>query len=301
MDNPLLKDWPLPPFSAIRPEHIEPALDRVLAENRRALEGLLAQDHYTWENLVTPLEAMGERLNRLWSPVRHLHAVADSEPLRKAYQACLAKLSAYATEIGQNERLYRAYLAIAEGPEYDRLTPAQRKVIDDALRDFRLAGVHLPEQEKARYKAIQQELSELANRFETNVLDATHRWQKHVTDEKRLSGLPESARALLKQNAERKGLSGWLITLDFPSYHAVMTYADDRALRREVYEAYVTRAADVGPHDRALDNTRIMERILALRHELARITGFAHFAERSLATKMAADPHQVLDFLKDLA
>jgi oligopeptidase A len=302
MENPLLNLSGLPPFCKIRPEHVEPAVDQVLAENRASLKALLEGGSlYTWDNVVQPLEEMEDRLNRVWSPVRHLSAVMNSEALRAAYNACLPKLSNYATEIGQNRALYEAYQSLAQGPEYGRLNPAQHRIIENALRDFHLAGVDLGPDDQARYKAIQQEISQLTSRFEENLLDATHGWTKHITDPGRLSGLPASARDMAHQLAQREGLAGWLFTLEFPSYFAVMTYADDRALRREVYAAYVTRASDQGPNAGRWDNTEIMERILALRHELGRITGFTHYAERSLATKMAADPEQVMDFLNDLA
>ncbi len=302
MINPLLTKHPLPAFDAIRPEHVEPAIDRVLADNRAELDALLAAtEQYTWDNLIAPIEAMDDRLNRAWSPVSHLNAVLNSEALRQAYNACLPKLSEYAAERGQNERLYRAYSQIAEGPEYRRLDAAQRKVIDNALRDFRLAGVALPEAAKSRYKAIMQRLAQLGSQFQDQVLDATQSWEKPVAEESRLVGLPESSLALLRQNAERKQREGWLLNLEFPCYFAVLNYADDRALRQELYTAYNTRASDQGPNAGQWDNAPVMEEILALRHEVARLLGFADYTEYSLATKMAESPEQVLGFLEDLA
>ncbi len=302
MSNPLLEMEGLPPFRHILPEHVEPAIDTVLARNRTRLEALLAQDGpYSWQNLVQPLEEMEDRLERVWSPVSHMNAVVNSEPLREAYNACLPKLSEYATEMGQNRRLYRAFRNIAESEDFARLEPAQQKVIDNALRDFRLAGVDLPPEKQQRYREIQQRLARLTSKFEENLLDATQAWTKHITDERRLAGLPESARAQARQAAAQRDLEGWLFTLEFPSYYAVMTYADDRELRRETYEAYVTRASDQGPHAGKWDNGPIMEEILALRHELARLLGYTNFAERSLATKMAPSPEKVMAFLRDLA
>lgn len=302
MTNPLLAMRGLPPFSAIRPEHIEPAVDAVLADNRAAIARLLdAGGGYTWENLVAPLEELSDRLRRVWSPIGHMNAVVNSPELRAAYNACLPKLSDYATELGQNEGLYRAYKSIADGPEWARLDTAQRKIIDNALRDFRLSGVALGPDEKARYKDIMQELSNLTAKFEENLLDATNAWHKHITDEGRLAGLPPTARGLLAQLAQQRGVEGWVVTLEFPSYIPILTYADDRALRRELYEAYVTRASDAGPHAGRYDNTPVMERILALRHESAQLLGFANYAEYSLAPKMARSTQQVLDFLTDLA
>ncbi len=302
MTNPLLDSADLPPYAAIRPEHVEPAIDRLLADNRADIERLLATDTaYTWDSLIRPLEGLEDRLNKAWSPVNHLHSVLDSEALRAAYNACLPKLSAYSTELGQHEGLYRAYRQIADGAEYARLDPAQRKVIDDALRDFRLSGIALPPEQRARYKDIQQELAQLSAKFSENVLDATQAWTRHLTDEARLAGLPDSARALARQTAQQRGLDGWLLTLELPSYLPVLNYADDRELRREMYDAYCTRASDRGPNAGQWDNGPPMERILALRHELARLLGFRDYTEYSLATKMAGSPDQVLAFLADLA
>ncbi|MCK9531971.1 MAG: oligopeptidase A [Gammaproteobacteria bacterium] len=302
MPNPLLEMTGLPPFGDIRPEHVEPAIDTVLADNRARIAALLADtEHFTWESLVEPMEALDDRLNRVWSPVGHLNAVLNSDTLRAAYNACLPKLSAYQTELGQNARLFEAYKAIADGPEYATLAPGQRRLIDNVLRDFRLSGVDLPAAQQARFKAIQEELSQLTSTFGDHVLDATHAWRKHVSDEGLLAGIPDNSKALLRQNAERDGLDGFVITLEFPSYFAVMTYADDRELRHEVYEAYVTRASERGPHAGKFDNGPVMERILALRHEAAQLLGFDSYAEHSLASKMAESPAQVLAFLRDLA
>jgi oligopeptidase A len=302
MHNPLLDLSGLPRFSTIRPEHAEPAVERVLADNRTQLDTLLGvSGPVAWSTVAEPLEVMEDRLNRVWSPVRHLNSVADSEAMRSAHNTCLPKLTEYATEVAQNEGLYLAFAALGESPEYGSLDAAQCRVIDNALRDFRLAGVDLAAPDKQRYREIQQELSTLTTRFQDNVMDATQGWTKHITEPQDLAGMPESAMALARQAAAAKDLEGWLLTLEFPSYIAVMTHADSRDLRREVYEAYVTRASDAGPDAGRWDNSEVMERILALRHELARLTGFANFAARSLATKMVKRPQQVLDFLNDLA
>jgi oligopeptidase A len=292
----------LPAFDAIRPERIERELDELLARNRAALEQRLARGApYTWDNLVAPLEENEDRLNRFWSPVNHLHAVADSAPLRAAYSACLPKLTEYASALAQNERLYAAYRAVAEGCQGAALEPAQRKVLENALRDFRLGGVALPPLQRERFRAIQQELAQLQTRFEENLLDATQGWIRHVTDADALRGLPESALALAADNARRHGLDGWVLTLDYPSYLPVMQYADDAALRREMYLAYVTRASDLGPNGGRWDNSATMARIMVLRAELAELLGFANYAEYSLARKMARTPEEVFGFLRDLA
>jgi oligopeptidase A len=301
MDNPLLNMQGLPAFSQIRPEHIEPAIDTLLAENRARIDELLTKSgKYTWENLIHPLEMMDDRLSRVWSPVRHMNSVVNSEALRVAYNACLPRLSEYGTELGQNERLFQAYQSIRNSDTFARLDVAQRKTIEDALRDFRLSGVHLPAADKERLKAIQQELSRAQSKFEENLLDATRAWKKHITDEAKLSGLPESALAMAQQTARNNGLKGWQLTLETPSFIAVMTYADDRELRRELYTAHNTRASDQGPHAGRWDNSEVMEQILRLRYEAARLLGFANYADKSFATKMAESPHQVIEFINDL-
>lgn len=302
MDNPLLHIERLPPFSVIQPEHVEPAIDTLLAQNRARLDELLNRHNtFTWDNLILPLEDMDDRLNRAWSPVSHLNGVMNSEALRAAYNACLPKLSEYFTERGHNERLYKAYQSIRQGSEYPVLDAAQKAVIDHALRDFHLSGVDLAPEHKARFKAIMQSLSQLQSKFQENVLDATQAWKKLILDEAELAGLPDSSKALAQQTAAREGVQGWLLTLDFPCYLAVMSYADKREVRQEMYAAYVTRASDQGPHAHQWDNSKIMENILALRYELAQLLGFSNYSEYSLATKMAQSSEQVLDFLTDLA
>ena len=207
MSNPLLTLTDLPAFAAIRPEHVEPAIDELLARNRAELEQLLDREPpFTWDNLIYPIEEMHDRLNKAWSPVSHLNAVMNSPELRAAYNACLPKLSEYYTELGQNERLYSAYRAIEESPDYARLDAAQKTVIEHALRDFHLSGVDLPAEHKARYKAIMQSLASLQSKFQENVLDATQAWKKHINDEAELAGLPESAisRLSIPSKASRK-------------------------------------------------------------------------------------------------
>jgi oligopeptidase A len=301
-DNPLLDFSGLPRFSAIRVEHVLPAVEWVLADNRASIDRLLDRtESYTWDNLVQPLEDLGHRFSRIWSPVGHLNAVVNRPELRDAYDACLPLISAYLTELGQNERLYRAYQAIRNDPSFGSLSRSQRTVVDHALRDFRLSGIDLDHDRRARFRAIAAELAALTSRFEQNLLDATNGWTRLVTDERQLSGLPDSARTMAGQVAAQHGAKGWMFTLEAPSYLAVMTHADDRDLRREMYEAYVTRASDEGPCAGRWDNGPVMESILALRYEQARLLGFANYAERSLETTMAGEPHRVLGFLYDLA
>ena len=301
-NNPLLDLEQPPRFGAILPEHAGPALDQVLAENRAALERLLvAGGPHTWDNFAQPIEDMRERLVRMWSPVSHLHAVMDSEALRAAYNAGLPKLTDYFTDLAQDERLYAGYKSIAAGPEFPKLTQAQKKIVENTLRDFRLAGAELPPKAKARFKIVQQEIAALASKFSENVLDATQAWDLRITDEKDLAGLPESARAMAQQDAQEKNLPGWRFTLEGPSYIAFMTYADDRELRRRMYEAFVTRASDQGPTAGQWDNSELILRLLRRRREAAQLLGFGNFAEYALQTRMARKVPEVLDFLNDLA
>lgn len=302
-ENPLLQPFDLPPYSVIRPQQVEPAVDRVLEQNRSALAELLADQGPapSWAGLVTPLEELGARLSQVWSPVSHLNAVCNSTELREAYQACLPKLSEYWTQMGQNRQLFEAFQALADGPQAAHFDEAQKTILRHSLRDFRLSGVDLPQDKQKRYGEIQQRLSELANRFSNQLLDATQAWVKHIEDEALLAGITESAKAQMRQAAKDKNLPGWLVTLEFPSYYAVITYADDRSLRQEVYTAYCTRASDQGPHAGQQDNGPLMAQILDLRQELAHLLGFAHYGELSLASKMAESTEQVEGFLRDLA
>jgi oligopeptidase A len=299
--NPLLQAFDLPPYSAIRPEHVQPAIEQILADSRREIAALLAdQQAPSWDGLVLALDELGERLGRAWSPVSHLNAVCNSAELRAAYEACLPGLSEFSTELGQNPALFAAYQALANSPAAANFDVAQKTVLEHALRDFRLSGIDLPAAGQQRYGEIQMRLSELTSHFSNQVLDATQAWTKHLSDEAALAGLTDSAKAQMQQAAQAKGLDGWLISLEFPSYYAVMTYAEDRALREEVYSAYATRASDQGPNAGLNDNGPVMQQILELRQELAQLLGFANYAELSLATKMADSTEQVLSFLRDL-
>jgi len=302
MTNPLLTMTGLPPFASIKPEHIVPAITQAITDCETVTDEILQQDGpFTWDNLIVPLEESEDRLGRIWSPIGHLNAVVSSDELREAHDACLPLLSEYSTKLGQNEVLFAAYEAVHQSAEFSTLSPAQQKVITNALRDFRLSGIGLEADSKVRYGEIRKRMSELTSTFSNNVMDATLGWQKQIDDVGLLSGLPASAIAAAKATAESKGLSGYLFTLDFPSYLPVMTYADNQELRREVYEAFCTRASDRGPNAGKWDNSAIMDGIVSLRHELAQILGFDNFAEKSLATKMAEDPAQVIEFLTDLA
>jgi len=300
MDNPLLGSQVLPPFPMIRPEHVEPAMRELLGAGRRTLEEIVAGATPTFGSVVEPLEALQHRLSKAWSPVSHLNAVANNEPLRNAYNACLPLLSEYQTDLAQSEALYRAYLVIAErdGP---RLSAEQRRVLDNALRDFRLAGVALDATRKQRFKEVMSELSQLGAKFEQNVLDCTNAWTRHVADRAGLEGLNDSIVEQARQRAQEAGRDGWLLALNQPTYVAVMTDATSRELRRAFYEAWSTRASDAGPFAGQWDNGPVMENILRLRHEAARLLEFRSYADYALATRMARSTQEVLDFLRQLA
>ena len=302
MHNPLLDKSPLPCFSAIEARHIKPAIESLLEDNRALLEKLLKENSvYSWENLVQPLEDAADRLSRAWSPVNHLHSVADNEELREAYNACLPLLTEYGTELGQHEGLFQAYQQIRDSEAYQDLELAQKKSIDNELRDFKLSGIGLKKEDRERYREIKQKLSQLQTRFEENILDATQGWTLLLEDESELAGLPDSALALAAQNAANNDKEGWLLTLEFPSYLPVMQYADKRELREQVYQAFVTRASDQGPNAGKWNNSELMVEILALRRQQAQLLGFNTYAEYSLARKMASSPEEVLGFLQDLA
>jgi len=301
-DNPLLTDAALPAFSQIEPRHVLPAVDALLAESRAGIAALTAPGApRNFDAVMLPQERFDQRIAQAWSPVSHLHSVADSEALREVYGPAEERLTEYSIEVGQNRELYAAVQAVADAPAFHGLTRAQRALVEHALRDFKLSGVALEEPARSRFRDIGVELSKLSTEFSNAVLDATDAWQEHVTDERDLAGIPESGRAVLRQYAKEKGLDGYLVTLKQPSVQAVMTYADHRGLRERVYWAYQTRASDQGPHAGKYDNTARIDKIMALRHEAAQLLGFRNAAEESLATKMAGTPDEVLAFLRDLA
>jgi len=302
MTNPLLTMTDLPPFSQIKPEHIKPAVEQAIADCRANVEAVIANEAApSWETICAPLAETDDRLSRIWSPVGHLNAVKNSNELREAYESCLPILSDYGTWVGQHKGLYEAYKAIKAADSFGQLTQAQQKSITDALKEFELSGIGLPAADQHRYGEISKRLSELASTFSNNVLDATMGWSKLVGDEADLGGLPESALQAAQAAAEAKAQKGYLFTLEIPSYLPVMTYCENRELRQEMYEAFVTRASDRGPNAGKWDNTDIISEKLKLSHELARLLGFGSYSEKSLATKMAETPDQVLGFLNDLA
>jgi oligopeptidase A len=299
--NILLSFPDLPPFSQITPEQVKPAVEQAIAQARAAVEAAVALPDVSWHTLIEQLDQDSERLGKLWSPVSHMNSVVNTPELREAYESCLPLLSEYSTWVGQHEGLYQKYQQLAQSQQYAELTAAQQKVIQNALRDFKLSGIGLSAEKKQRYGEIQSRLSDLSSQFSNNTLDATQAWFKHITDAADLVGLPDDAKLAAAEEAQSRELEGWVFTLEFPSYIAVMTYADKRELREELYSAYCTRASDQGPTAGQFDNSAIIEETLALKHELAQLLDFNNAAEESLATKMAQSPVQVLDFLQDLA
>ncbi len=291
----------LPDFKKINPEKIEPSIKAILDNHRKKIAALLVQPKpFTWDNLMQPLEDMSDELSKAWSPIGHLHNVAQNDALRKAYNATLPVIIAYQTELSQNESLYKAIASIAESDAFVKLSDAQRKTIEHELRDYKLAGIHLPEDKKAKVAALELELSELTTKFSENVLDATNAWTLHLTDAHQLDGLPPQAFQLSEDNAKQRKLEGYVLTLEYPSYSSAIQYLKNRELRKQIYEAYTTRASEIGPYAGKWDNTNVMDNILRVRHELAQLIGYKNFADYSLVPKMAKNPDDVLHFLKDL-
>ncbi len=300
MNNPLLDLGELPAFGRIEASHARPALEKVLAENRARVEELTAQANPTFASLVAPVEELSYRLSRAWSPIAHLNAVANSPQMREAYNDCVPLLTEYSSELGQNAALQAAYLYVLKS-EADALDPPQRKVIENALRDFRLAGVDLPPAAKTRYREVAQRLAQLATKFSENVLDAGRAYTRSVSNSAELAGLPANTIDRAAADAREANQAGWLFKLDQPTYMTIMSSAESEQLRRDIYEAWITRASELGPSAGRFDNNAIIAEILPLRHELAKLLGFGNYAEYALATRMAKSSKQVLAFLEDLA
>ena len=298
--NPLLDFTGLPRFAQIKPEHVAPAIDQLLEENRALVARLLADSEQpTWQNFVVPMEDANERMSRAWGPVGHLNAVMNSPELREVYNATLPKITQYYAELGQNLALFGKFKALRNSPEFAGLSAARKKIIENELRDFRLGGAELPDAQKARYLEIQERLSELSSRFSDNLLDATNDFTLFVEDKDGLGGLPDDVLQAAEEAAQAANKSGWMFTLKAPSYMPVMQYADNRALREQMYRAYGTRASEFGKPE--WDNTKLMDEIVKLRGEEARLLGFANYGELSLASKMADSPQQVAEFMRELA
>ena len=301
--NPLMHIVGLPAFSAVKSEHIKPAVEDAIAHCKDVIISTVEKykDCPTWDNLMAPIEEADDRFSKIWAVVSHLNSVNNTPEFREAHDECLALISDYSTWAGQYRPLFEALTKISKSDEFNLLTKAQRKSIENSLRDFRLSGIDLPQDKQQRFGEISSRLSQLQSTFANNLLDATNNYFKLVEDETLLKGLPSGVKNLAKNEAKKRNLEGFVFTLDIPSYLPVLTYADNRALREELYIAYNTRASDVGPNAGTYDNLPVMEEILALRKELSQLLGFEDYAALSLATKMAENTQEVLGFLYDLA
>jgi oligopeptidase A len=298
--NPLLDFSGLPRFAEIKPAHVAPAIEQLLADNRALIARLLNDSALpTWKNFVAPMEDANERVSRAWGPVGHLNAVMNSPELREAYNATLPVITQYYAELGQNLALFDKFKALRNSPEFEGLSAARKKIIENELRDFRLGGAELPDAQKARYLQIQERLAELSSRFSDNLLDATNDYTLVIENKNELSGLPDDVLQAAQEAAQEVGKSGWLFTLKAPSYMPIMQYADNRSLREKMYLAYGTRASEFGKTE--WDNTALMDEIVKLRGEEAQLLGFANYGELSLASKMASSPQQVVEFMRELS
>ena len=299
-ENPLLDFSNLPRFGEVRPAHVVPAVDQLIAAGKATIEKLALQESLpSWESFVEPLDDANEKLGRAWAQVSHLNAVMNSPEMREAYNAALPKVTQFFSEQGQDQRLHAGFKALRASSAFEALPPSRKRHVENQLRDFRLGGAELPPPQKARFLEIQEEMARLASRFQDNVLDATNAFGLYVTDRAELSGIPEDVIATAAEAAAKEGRAGWKLTLHMPSYLPVMQYADNAALREEMYHAYVTRASDSGKPE--WNNDSNILRLLELRAEEAKLLGYGSYAEVSLATKMAGSPAEVLEFLRDLA
>jgi len=300
-DNALLDFSDLPRFDLFTPAHVTPAVTQLLDDARRVVARLEAADAPTsWNDFVVPLEAVTERLGRAWGVVGHLNAVVDTPELRATFNENQPKVTEFWTELGQNLKLFDKYKALQASPEYHTLSAARKKIVDNAVRDFRLGGAELSDEKKVRFAEIQEQQAALSTRFSENVLDATNAYELVIDEEARLAGLPDDVKLAARASAEREGKPGWRFTLHFPSYFPILQYADDRGLRETIYRANATKASELGAMPE-WDNTSNIVEILKLRDEEAKLLGYANFAEVSLVPKMASSPAQVIGFLDDLA
>lgn len=290
----------LPTFSDVKIDQVEKNISSIITQNCHEIDSLLKQNQFTWDNLIYPLECLNDKLHNAWSPINHMNAVVNSNKLRQVYNQCVPKLTEYSTALGQNTHLYQAICAIAKSKEFTKLDFAQKKVIENEIRDFKLAGVGLAEQEKKQFTDISKQLAELTTKFEENVLDATQGWQKHTTSAEEVQGIPKHALHAAAELAKHNQKAGWIFTLEAPSFIAVITYADSAKLRKEMYWAYITRASNEGPNAGKWDNSQVMQAILQKRLNLVRFLEFNNYAEYSLATKMVKKPEKVLSFLQQL-
>lgn len=300
ISNPLLLQNPIEKVDHIVPDYVVPAISKVIRSNQEEVEKLVNQDNPDWQSFMLALDRLDDRLGKVWSPVSHLNSVCNSDELRQAYDEALGLLTEYSTQMGLHKGVYQITKMLFEKREKLNLSATQQHILKHTLIDFKLSGLHLSQTEQGQFAEIQARLAELSSKFEQNLMDATMSWSKLLTDQAELSGLPETEMAMLAANAETRGKKGFLITLEIPSYLAVMTYADNRSLREEVYAAYTTRASDIGPDQGQFDNGEIMAELLKLKNKKAKLLGFENYAELSLETKMAESPAQVIEFLNKL-
>ena len=295
-----IKDVNIPVFTGFKPKEIEPTISYLLSINRKKIKKLLSQKKYTWENLISPLEMANNELHKVWGTITHLNSVLNSDELRDAYNKTLPKISAYFSELGHNKKLYQAICSLANSKEYQSFDIAQKKIIANELRDFKLSGITLSAEKKKKFAQLQKQQTELGAKFSENVLDATQGWDKLIINKQELLGLPEHTIAAAKELAKQRKLKGWLFALE-PSYVAIMHYANSQALRQEFYTAYATRASNLGPNAGRWDNTKVINHILKTRGQLAELLKFKNFSAYALTTRMAKDPKKVIAFLKQLA
>lgn len=305
MSSSVAENWfsadGLPNFSAINASDIVTVITAAIRDCKTVIDNVVEKQDASYASVFLEIDEVDTQLSNLWSPVSHMNSVVSDDEWREAHDACLPLLSEYGTWVGQHEGLFKLYQALSESDEFANLDMAQQKMITNTLRDFTLSGIALDAEKKEEYGKIQARLSELSSTFSNHLLDATMAFQKHITDEKQLAGLPDSAKSAAAQLATQYNLTGWLFTLDIPSYLPIMSYADNRELREEMYRAYVTRASEIGPNGGEFDNTAIIEETLSLRTKIANLLGFEHYSQRSIATKMAESTDQVKTFLHDLA
>ena len=300
MINPVLYRESLPLFDQIEPDHISPAIESILNEANTLIHSLKKMSIPTsWGNFVEPIEIISEKISRAWGQIEHLNAVVNSDSLRKAYNDNLIKLTEFYTNLSQDESLYKKYQSLKDSEVFKALTPSQKRIIDNVLREFKLGGAELNETDKKRFKVIQEKLAKLSTQFEENILDATNEFSIFVDHLDELTGIPEENIKKARADAKEDKKEGYKFTLHFPSYLPVMQYADSRALREKLYHAYATRASELASPK--FDNTNLIEEILALRYESSQLLGFKHFTEMSLVTKMAKSSEEVITFLMDLA
>lgn len=297
--NPLLTIEQFPDYSQINAEHALPAIEQTLIESKKAIDNILKTSDVNWQTYAE-LEAIDDKLSKVYSPISHLHSVNNNEAWRAAYETCQQRVAEYSAEMSQYTPLYQFYCGLKLSAEFTQLTAEQQRVIDNAIRDFELSGVGLNEDNKTEYRELVKSLSQLSMSFSNNVLDATQSFGVHITDIRQLDGIPDSAVQLFAQLATQKELDGYWISLDFPAYHPTLTYANDRELRKQLYDAYVTRASELGPNAGEFDNGKLIPSIVELRAKLAKLLGFTSYAELSLANKMADSPTVVMNFLNEL-